>query len=46
VVTALARELNPEIEVLEVSATRGDGMEDWYGWLQAQRAQLGVGAGA
>jgi hydrogenase nickel incorporation protein HypB len=28
--------VNPKIEILEISATRGDGMEAWYGWLQAK----------
>ena len=29
-----ARQVNPKIHVLKVSATRGDGLEDWYGWLR------------
>ncbi len=28
-----ARLLNPELEVLTVSATKGDGLEQWYSWL-------------
>jgi hydrogenase nickel incorporation protein HypB len=39
-----ARQVNPTLEVLSVSATRGDGLEDWYAWLRAQHAhrpQLG-----
>ena len=28
-----ARRINPDIEVLQVSATRGDGMETWLDWL-------------
>jgi hydrogenase nickel incorporation protein HypB len=31
-----AREVNPALEVLQVSATRGDGMAEWYGWLRGQ----------
>ncbi len=31
-----ARQVNPDILVFPVSATRGDGMDDWYGWLQQQ----------
>ncbi len=31
-----ARRVNPDIEVLQLSATRGQGMEDWYDWLQAR----------
>jgi len=26
-------EVNPEAEILTVSATRGDGLTDWYAWL-------------
>jgi hydrogenase nickel incorporation protein HypB len=35
--TAYATQVNPGLEVLPVSATRGDGLHDWYTWLQAQR---------
>jgi hydrogenase nickel incorporation protein HypB len=31
-----ARRANPQVEVLEVSATRGDGLADWYTWLENQ----------
>jgi hydrogenase nickel incorporation protein HypB len=34
---AYAREVNPQIEVLEVSATSGAGMDAWYDWLRRQR---------
>jgi len=34
---AYARLANPEIEFLEVSATKGDGVEGWINWLQRQR---------
>jgi hydrogenase nickel incorporation protein HypB len=34
---ANARRVNPRIKVLQVSATRGEGMENWYQWLQARR---------
>ncbi len=34
-----AREVNPRLKVFQVSATRGDGLGDWYAWLRAQRAQ-------
>jgi hydrogenase nickel incorporation protein HypB len=33
-----ARRVNPEIETLEVSATRGDGMDALYDWIKARRA--------
>jgi hydrogenase nickel incorporation protein HypB len=29
--------VNPRAVVLQVSATKGDGLEDWYGWLRRQR---------
>lgn len=32
-----ARRINPDIQVLTVSATRGDGLDGWYRWLLAQR---------
>jgi hydrogenase nickel incorporation protein HypB len=31
---ALARQVNPRIHVIRLSATRGDHLEDWYGWLR------------
>ncbi|WJW85184.1 MULTISPECIES: hydrogenase nickel incorporation protein HypB [Enterobacter] len=34
---AYAREVNPEIEILLVSATRGDGMDNWLQWLESER---------
>jgi hydrogenase nickel incorporation protein HypB len=33
--TAHARQVNPRLEVLPVSAVRGDGLEEWYRWLRA-----------
>ncbi|MCB1328533.1 MAG: hydrogenase nickel incorporation protein HypB [Maritimibacter sp.] len=35
---AYARRINPQIGVLTVSALTGEGMEAWYGWIEAQRA--------
>ena len=35
---AAAREVRPNVEILRVSATRGDGMDRWYAWLRAQGA--------
>ena len=29
--------VNPEIEVLTVSARTGEGLDNWYGWLRGQR---------
>jgi hydrogenase nickel incorporation protein HypB len=33
---AHARRVNPDIEVLQVSATTGEGMKEWYTWLRAR----------
>ncbi|MGY0833064.1 hydrogenase nickel incorporation protein HypB [Azospirillum argentinense] len=30
---AYARQLKPDLRVIEVSATTGQGLEDWYGWI-------------
>lgn len=34
---ACAREVNPNIEIILLSATSGEGMESWLNWLEAQR---------
>jgi hydrogenase nickel incorporation protein HypB len=31
-----ARRANPDVEVLQLSATTGEGVADWYGWLRAR----------
>jgi hydrogenase nickel incorporation protein HypB len=31
---AFARQVNPEIRILEVSSKNGEGMDGWYAWLQ------------
>jgi hydrogenase nickel incorporation protein HypB len=31
-----ARQVNPELRILQISATRGDGLAEWYGWLRSQ----------
>ena len=31
-----ARKVNPNIQIFQVSATTGDGLSDWYEWLQNQ----------
>jgi hydrogenase nickel incorporation protein HypB len=31
---AAARAVNPKLEFIEVSATKGDGLDDWYAWLR------------
>jgi hydrogenase nickel incorporation protein HypB len=37
-----ARRVNREIEIIEVSASRGDGLERWYDWLERARARCGA----
>jgi hydrogenase nickel incorporation protein HypB len=32
-----ARQVNPDIEILLVSATSGEGMDEWLNWLETQR---------
>ena len=34
---AHAREVNPDIEILQVSARTGDGLSAWYEWLRRER---------
>lgn len=34
---AAARAINPHIEVILISATSGEGMDSWLGWLEAQQ---------
>ena len=36
---AAARAVNPALEFTELSATTGDGLDDWYGWLRTRRGQ-------
>lgn len=35
-----ARSVNPKIQILQLSATRGDGLESWFSWLRQQAAQV------
>jgi hydrogenase nickel incorporation protein HypB len=34
---ALAR-VNPRAPVMQVSATKGDGLDEWYDWLRERRS--------
>ncbi|MGD9620399.1 MAG: hydrogenase nickel incorporation protein HypB [Mycolicibacterium sp.] len=34
--TGYARSLNPDVSILPLSATRGDGVRDWYTWIEAR----------
>ncbi len=40
--SAFARRLNPEIEIMPLSATSGDGMDSWYAWIARRQADLGT----
>ncbi|GLR83745.1 hypothetical protein GCM10007857_04550 [Bradyrhizobium iriomotense] len=33
---AYARQVNPSIEILQVSARSGEGLDTWYGWIRHQ----------
>jgi len=39
-----AREINPGLRVIQVSAIRGEGLRDWYAWLNEQRSRKMNGA--
>lgn len=34
---AAARQVNPAIEVIQLSASTGEGMDEWLGWLEQRR---------
>ena len=38
--SAFARRVNPAIEILEISATTGAGLDGWYDWIMYRRAHL------
>lgn len=40
---ANARQINPRIRVLQVSARTGQGMDDWYAFLHAAKRLAGIG---
>ncbi len=37
---AYARQVQPGVEILHLSATTGEGVEGWYDWLRNRRAVL------
>ena len=39
-----ARQVNPRIGILKLSATRGEGLDEWYAWLRQQAGQLRQGS--
>jgi hydrogenase nickel incorporation protein HypB len=38
-----ARRVNPKIKILQLSAKSGDGLNDWYSWINASRMMNGIG---
>ena len=34
---ACAREVNPDIDIILLSATSGEGMDQWLSWLETQQ---------
>jgi len=38
-----ARRVNPDLQILQVSARSGEGMQQWYDWLRANRAMRLIG---
>ncbi|MBV9126203.1 MAG: hydrogenase nickel incorporation protein HypB [Planctomycetes bacterium] len=40
-----ARPVNPDLHVLQLSATRGDGLESWYAWLRGRMGRPGTRKG-
>ncbi|MBP1150731.1 MULTISPECIES: hydrogenase nickel incorporation protein HypB [unclassified Methylocaldum] len=34
------QQVNPDVETIRVSATTGEGMDQWYGWLERRRKAL------
>ena len=35
-----ARQVNPKIKIIQVSAKTGEGMDEWYNWLDEQRNKV------
>ena len=41
-----ARRVNPDIEVIQLSATKGEGLAQWYDWIELHRGHRGKSIGA
>ena len=39
-VVAAARDVNPDVDVIKISARTGDGLQDWYNWLESQTSNV------
>jgi len=37
---AYAKQVNPNIEIIQLSAKTGEGLVDWYSWLDNQSAKV------
>jgi len=37
---AYARRINPDIEVVQLSALNGEGLQDWYNWIENRRVSM------
>ncbi len=37
---AYARQVNPRLRVVSISATSGEGLDRWYGWLREARSGM------
>ncbi len=35
-----ARQVNPEIKILQISASKGDGLDSWYDWINVKRQKI------
>jgi len=35
-----ARQVNPDIEILQLSALTGEGLDEWYAWIEARKASM------
>lgn len=35
-----AKRVNPQIEIIQVSATTGKGLDEWYAWIESRRSPL------
>ena len=40
----LARRVNPDLELLQLSARSGEGMDEWLAWLRTRQAALAPAA--
>jgi hydrogenase nickel incorporation protein HypB len=41
VIHEACRNLNPGLAIFEISATRGDGLDAWFAWLEKKIRQTG-----